>query len=117
MDAHSLPRDWLIADWQIKDPGNAGTIDTSKSGSLAIVTAEAETRTLPDPDAVNQELYIYMQTDVGDCVITTSSAYIQSGTTTFTLNDAGDTILLRGIKIGANLVWRLVAHEGVTGAS
>ena len=97
----------------ITDPGNAGAIPVSSSGTVALVTAGAETRTLAAPMTVGQDLLLYFKTDGGDCVVTAATGLNQTGNTIATFNDAGDTLLLRAIESGANLRWRVVANDGV----
>lgn len=96
----------------IADPGNAGAIPVTNSGSVQIVTAGAETRTLAVPTVVGQMLAISMKTDGGDAVITVAAAFNAAGNTTITLNDAGDTVVLVGIEIGGNKRWKLISNDG-----
>lgn len=98
----------------IADPGNAGAIAVTSSGSVDIVTAAAETRTLAAPSFRGQLLSISMKTDGGDCVITCSTTVNQTGNNTITLNDAGDQVLLVAKRNGANLRWSVVANDGAT---
>ena len=98
----------------IADPGDAAAIPVTQSGTVAIVTAGAETRTLAAPAYVGQELVLYMKTDGGDCVVAIATAVNQTGNNRATFNDAGDVLVLRAIESGANLRWRVVANDGVT---
>ena len=98
----------------ITDPGASGAIPVTDSGHVDIVTAAAETRTLAAPSSIGQLLLISMKTDGGDCVITVATGINQTGNTTITLNDAGDTIVLVAIENGANKRWRVVANDGCT---
>lgn len=109
-----LIKDGQVQGTQVADPGNAGAIPVTRSGSVAIVTAGAETRTLAIPAAVGQTLSVYMQTDGGDCVITVASAINQAGNNTVTLNDVGDCVTLRGIYTGAAMAWRVLANDGAS---
>ena len=103
-----------IIDNNITDPGDAAAIPVTQSGTVAIVTAGAETRTLAAPTYVGQELVLYMKTDGGDCVVAIATAVNQTGNNRATFNDAGDVLVLRAIESGANLRWRVVANDGVT---
>lgn len=103
-----------IIDNNITDPGDAAAIPVTQSGTVAIVTAGAETRTLAAPAYVGQELVLYMKTDGGDCVVAIATAVNQTGNNRATFNDAGDVLVLRAIESGANLRWRVVANDGVT---
>jgi len=109
-----LVKDGFVQGTNLTDPGNAGAIPVTSSGSVPIVTAGAETRTLAIPSAINQILTLYMKTDGGDCVVTVASAINQAGNTHITLNDAGDSITLRGIHNGTALCWRVMANDGTS---
>lgn len=98
----------------IADPGNGGAIAVTNSGSVDIVTAGAETRTLAAPTFRGQEISIGMKTDGGDGVITVATGVNQTGNNTITLNDAGDSLLLVAIQNGANLRWRVAYNDGAT---
>jgi predicted RecA/RadA family phage recombinase len=98
----------------ITDPGNAGAIPVTASGTVAIVTAAAETRTLAAPSFVGQELLLYLKTDGGDAVITCATGVNQTGNNKVTLNDAGDTLRLVAVESGANKRWRVVVNDGCT---
>ena len=96
----------------ITDPGNAGAIQVTRSGSVAITTAGAETRTLAIPGLAGITLAVSLDVRVGDCVITAAAAINQTGNNTITLNTAGDTIVLIAVKVGGALVWRVVVNDG-----
>lgn len=96
----------------IDDPGNAGAIPATDSGSVAVVTGGAETRTLSDPSRAGLLLNLYLKTDGGDCVITTASPMNQTGNNTLTGADVGDHICLMSIEDGADFEWRLMANDG-----
>lgn len=109
-----LVKDGFAQGKNVTDPGNAGAIPVTASGSCPLVTAGAETRTLANPSAINQILTLYFKTDGGDCVVTAASAFNATGNNTITLNDAGDSITLRGIHNGTGLVWRVMANDGTS---
>ncbi|PKN05523.1 MAG: hypothetical protein CVU74_01265 [Deltaproteobacteria bacterium HGW-Deltaproteobacteria-9] len=98
----------------ITDPGASGAIPVTKSGTVAITTTGAETRTIAIPGLAGIEIGISMDVDGGDCVITAASAINQTGNNTITLNDAGDTIVLKAVKKAGALVWRVVVNDGAT---
>lgn len=98
----------------IADPGNAGAIPVTNSGSVQLVTAGAETRTLAVPQRVGQLLALSMKTDGGDAVVTVAAAVNQAGNNTLTFNDAGDCLVLVGIESGSNKRWRVLSNDGVT---
>jgi len=109
-----LIKDGQVQGTNVSDPGNAGAIPVTRSGSVAIVTAGAETRTLAIPAAITQILTLYFKTDGGDCVVTVAAAINAAGNNTITLNDAGDSITLRGIHNGTALAWRVMVNDGCT---
>lgn len=98
----------------IPDPGDGKDIDTSLSGTCALVTAGSETRGLPDPSYPGQIIALYFKTDGGNCVVTADNAVNQAGNTQITFDDAGDYIALIGIEVGSNLRWRVLQSDGVT---
>lgn len=101
-------------DNNITDPGNAGAIVVTRSGTCPIVSAAAETRTLAIPTFVNQMLTLYFKTDGGDCVVTVAQAINVAGNTTITLNDVNDSIQLVGVYNGTALRWRVSQNDGCT---
>jgi len=98
----------------ITDPAAAGAIPVTKSGSVAITTVGAETRTLAIPALAGITLALSLDVDGGDCVITAAAAINQTGNNTITLNDAGDTIVLTAVQKAGALVWRVVVNDGCT---
>lgn len=104
----------LLLNAVIADPGASGAIPVTSGGTCAITTAAAETRTLAIPTFAGQPLYLSMNVDGGDCVITSAQAFNQAGNTTITMNDAGDFIALVGVTIGGALRWRVVENNGCT---
>lgn len=109
-----LIKDNIAQGTNLTDPGNAGAIPVTKSGSVPIVSAGAETRTLAIPTAIGQTLTIYFKTDGGDCVVTVASAINATGNNTITLNDANDSITLIGVHNGTALCWRVLVNDGTT---
>lgn len=97
----------------IADPGDAGAIAVTRSGTCPLVTAAAETRTLAIPENAGDLLNLSFKTDGGDCVITVASGVNQTGNNTLTFADAGDQLLLAAIENGAALAWRIVSNDGV----
>lgn len=97
----------------IADPGAAGAIPVTRSGSVAITTAAAETRTIAIPSVAGVTLAITLDVDGGDCVITVASPINQAGNNTITMGDAGDTIVLTAVQVGGAKAWRVVANDTV----
>ena len=97
----------------IPDPGNAGTIDVSRSGYLELTSAAAETRTLPDPTFRGQVLDIVFISDGGDCVVTSSSPVNQTGNNTITFTDVGEhTRLVGAYNATDGWEWKTVVNDG-----
>jgi hypothetical protein len=96
----------------IADPGDAGAIPVNRSGSVALTTADAETRTLAIPGVAGITLALSLDVDGGDCVITVAAAINQTGNNTITLGDAGDAIVLTSVQVAGALVWRVVVNDG-----
>jgi len=100
----------------IPDPGNAGTIDVSRSGICELSSAGPETRTLPDPTFRGQQIDLVMVVDGGDITITASSPVNQTGHTTITASAVGGFIRLVG-KYNATDGWEwqeVVEDTGIT---
>jgi len=96
----------------IADPGASGAIPVTRSGTVALTTADAETRTLAIPGLAGITMAISLDVDGGDCVITAAAAINQTGNNTITLADAGDTIVLAAVQVAGGLVWRTVVNDG-----
>jgi len=118
MSAHNQLQEELISEFVSLDPGNGKAIVCDRNQQqVEIVTAGAETRTLPDPNAGGLSLSIVMRTDGGDCVIAASSPINQTGNNRVTLNDTGDTVVLLSIcKAGSasTFRWKIVANDGAS---
>jgi len=97
----------------IADPGDAGAIAATRSGTCPLVSADAETRTLAIPSFAGQQISLGFKTDGGDCVVTVASGVNVTGNNTLTFDNAGEHILLAAIEVGAALAWRVVANDGV----
>lgn len=98
----------------IADPGTGNPIPVTTSGVCMITTAAAETNTLAAPTFVGQELTLICDTyAVGDRVVTSAAPINQAGNSVMTFGAAADFIVLRAVKIGGALRWRVVANDGV----
>lgn len=96
------------------DPGNGKKIVPTKLSTLMhLVTTGAETRTLPDPVIAGVDLTLCMKTDGGNCVVTASTAINAAGNTIMTFADESDVILLKAVRKGSALVWRVLGNDGV----
>lgn len=101
-------------DQVIADPGTGQAIPVTTSGVCMITTAAAETNSLADPTFVGQELSLICDTyAAGDRVVTSASSINQANNTIMTFGAAADMIVLRAMKVGGNLRWRVVANDGV----
>lgn len=98
----------------ITDPGDAGTIDVSRSGYLELTSAGGgETRTLPDPVFKGQIIDLVFIVDGSDCVVTASSAVNQTGNTIMTFADIGDHVRMVGAwNTTDGFEWKQVANDG-----
>lgn len=91
---------------------NASAIPNNIDGVVRITTAGAETRTLAAPVRVGQTLTLFFQTDGGDAVITVASAINVAGNTIITFDNANESITLRAVHNGTNLLWRVQENDG-----
>lgn len=98
----------------IADPGDAGAIPVTLSGSCQLVSIAGETRTIADPTIVGQVISISLKTDGGDVVLTVASPYNQAGDTTITFDDVGDSVTLIAVQDGADIEWRVLGSDGTT---
>ena len=97
----------------ITDPGDAGAIPVTSSGTCALGTpGGAQTRTVAIPTFAGQLLGLSFDVDGGDCVVTFAQAINQASNTVATAADTGDHLLLQGVTIGGALRWRVVANDG-----
>lgn len=101
----------------IADPGTGKAIPVTSSGYVEIAIGDAaQTNTLAVPAVIGQELTIYVVSvaGTGSRTITVASAINQTGNNTILLDAAGETVVLRAIKIGAALAWRVIVADGAT---
>ncbi len=98
----------------LADPGTGVAIPVTRSATVNIVTAAAETNTLAIPTFVGQVLVLNMDTrSVGDRVVTSAQSINQAGNTIMTFGAARDCITLRGVKVGGALRWTVMGNDGV----
>lgn len=99
---------------EIADPGDGAAIPVTRSATINITTAAAETNTLAIPTFLGQVLVLNMDTRaVGDRVVTSAQAINQAGNTIMTFGAARDNISLRAITVGGALRWTVVHNDGV----
>ncbi len=97
----------------VADPGTGAAIPVTLSGSVAIVTAGAETNTLAAPTYVGQTLVLYTDTYVGDRVVTVAAAFNVANNTILTFGAATEACQLIGVELGGVLIWQLTWNDGV----
>lgn len=97
----------------IADPGAAGAIPVTKSGSVMLTSAGVETRTLAIPTFKGQRLSVSCDTFVGAITLTASQAVNQTGNNTLTFGAARDNCVLLAISVGGALRWQIISNEGV----
>jgi len=98
----------------LADPGTGVAIPVTRSASVAITTAAAETNSLAIPSFIGQKLLLYCNVyAVGDRVVTATAAIDASGKTIMTFGAAGDFIALEAIRVGGTLRWQVTANDGV----
>lgn len=99
---------------ELADPGTGVAIPVTRSATINIVTAAAETNTLANPTFVGQVLVLNMDTRaVGDRVVTAANGINQAGNTIMTFGAARDCITLRGVKVAGALRWAVQGNDGV----
>ena len=117
MSAHSLLRELYTAQSKpIKDPGASGTIklEGRSFGCCELVSATAESRTLPAPTASGVWVLLQFKTDGGDITLTVTGGFNEDGDTTFTFDDPGQYLLLVSVRTAASTyVWRKVSDYGL----
>lgn len=102
---------------QIVDPGASGTIRAYEDDSIVeLVSAAAETRTLPAPLATGVRITLHMKTDGGDITLTVTGGYNELGSTTLVFGDAGQKAVFESVNVGGTLTWRMV-YTNIPGAS
>jgi hypothetical protein len=110
------PVSWGYQPSVLTDPGAGGAIPVTEGAAyLALVSAGAEARTLPDPQRAGQRLTIGVKTHGGAITITAASPIDQNaGELTAASTAVGDMLELVAIDDGADLEWRIVGNDGFT---
>jgi len=98
----------------LADPGTGAAIGVTRSASVAITQAGAETNTLAIPTFRGQTMEIFVDTDTSGARTVTSAQRInQAGNTIMTFTEVGDFIKLVAITIAGALRWQVAANDGV----
>lgn len=116
MSGHNTHHDSFAGDAVMLDPGNGKALIVDRDrGIVELVTAAAETRTLPDPTKSGIELALNLKTDGGDCVVTAATAINAAGNAIMTFADEADTIVLLSIPNGSTAYrWKAIGNDGVS---
>ena len=117
MSVSNVPSEHARANWKLPDPGDAGALPNTKSGSVALVSAAAETRTLARPSKVDLQLLLYLNTDGGDITLTITGGYDVGGSTSIVMGTVGGYVMLRAVEEGTTKRWQIMGYDGVTGPS
>lgn len=114
MSPHNTLQRELEIDFEMADPGNGKAIRPDRNRAVIhLVSAAAETRSLPDPLRSGQELVLTMLTDGGDIVVTAASPLNQTGNTIITFGAVQDTVVLRSMRDGAATYrWTIIGNDG-----
>lgn len=101
------------ADLELADPGDGEAIViTGNNQYIEFVTAGAETRTLADPVRAGIVFHMNMLTDGGNCVVTSASAFNQTGNNTWTFTDIGEYVQIRSIQdASGSFEWREIVND------
>jgi len=115
MSANTLLYQLMQAETKNLDPGDGGSLSSKNKGiaHYAFVTATAETRALLAPLREGLIMRLSLDTDGGDCVVTSAVAINVAGNTIMTFADARDTITLVSIISGGTLYWSVMGNDGV----
>lgn len=117
MNAHNLPAAFEAADFKVQDPGASGVLPHSRGFAvIPLVTAAAESRTLPAPVKPGQILTLQLKTDGGDCTVTVTGGYDETGGTSLVFSDSGEYVTLLSVETANGTYrWRVLSYDGVTG--
>lgn len=102
---------------QITDPGSVTqAIPVTESGSVALVSAGAEDRTVAAPTFAGQTLSIFCETFVGNITVTFATQINVATNTIATFTAASQSIIVMAVVSTAAgaLVWRVVQNDATT---
>jgi hypothetical protein len=91
----------------IQDPGPAGAIPVTITGTCTITTAGVEARTIDDPAYAGQRIVLVLSVAGGALTVTATNPVNVAGHTALDASAAGATVELVGVQIGADLRWRV----------
>ncbi len=114
MTSHRVLFDMHLAQFRGEDPGDTNSIVVDRWGTLIdLVTAAAETRTLPRPTRVGLSCTLYFLTDVDNCTVTVTGDYDHAGNSSLVFTDVGDWAQFVSFYDGTNYHWRMTGSGGV----
>ena len=113
--AHDLAQAAGAGALSIPDPGDGGIISIDRQGVCELITAAAETRTLPDPPGPGLRVCLRMKTDGGDCVITSTSGVNVAGNTTITFDAVGEQLDMISVSDTTGYRFEVITNTGTVG--
>jgi hypothetical protein len=108
--------------YQLTDPGNAGTLGSGKGidrspAFVNLISAGAETRTIPRPTAIGDYLTVSGQTVGGTITVTVTGGYNIAGDTTFLITAANQWYRFISVYNGTAFTWAMVDNYAAAGLS
>ncbi len=109
----------FIAEIEVPDPGASGTIAVQVSDGICnLVSATAETRTLPLPDKQGVIFTLFARTIGGTITLTVTGGIDLAGTTTFAFTAVTQYLMLQSFrKADGTLIWLKIADYTTNSAS
>lgn len=113
MSANTVLYQQFIGPTEPSDPGDAKAIVCDRSPCVFnLVSAAAETRTVPDPTRAGALMTLYHLTDGGDITITFATAYDEIGSTVLVLSDPGQFAIFQSVRTGpTTFQWRMISNS------
>jgi hypothetical protein len=107
MTANKIGNTLYLAQTEIHDPGDAGTISVDQSLAICnLVSAGAETRTLPLPYREGVIITFFARTIAGTITLTVTGGIDLNGTTTFAFTAVDQFLVLESFKkADGTLIW------------
>lgn len=102
---------------RIADVASGSAISVAVSGTCAMTSTGADTRTLAAPTFEGQRIMLTHGVDGGSVAVTASTAINEAGNTVMTFTDAKEAIELEGVLLAATpgtMRWQVVGNTGVT---
>jgi hypothetical protein len=100
MTANKIGSDLYLAESEIKDPGDGGSIVVNKSLAICnLVSLGAETRTLPRPSREGVILTIFFQKVGGNIVLTVTGGFDLGGTTIYAFTSVNMFLSLQSFRL------------------